>query len=330
MTAIRRWGGLVCLVGLAWLPGADAKAAVLYLTEDDGGDPDKRSLYQYDTTGNVLTQLTSVDALDRPTDVAYDPVDNRVYITGDHTIYRYDVGTNTLDQNTVSDLGSPTRMVYTYYDTNPRIVGHDSSLGSVYRYTYDTSPSPPPGTTSALGTSSDPPGNVTRFTYDSVDRMVYMTSDLSTTTIYRYDANGNTVQSAALGSSAISDLSGGVSDISSAGNGSLYLSSASTVYRYDYGDSTVTPVTTVDGNITRFTYDAVGNQLLIASTPNGIVTLYTYDVGTHAQSHQELEGLSPDSLNGFAISNVPEPASSLVFGCGMGVALLSFRRRGSR
>jgi YD repeat-containing protein len=296
-----------------------ARAGVVYLT-DEGTSSADGTLYRYDTQSNVVTSIAT--GLSEPRDLAYDPYHDTIYILGRQTVYQYDFGTNTMSSQSVPDLGNPTRFTYDYNDNT--IYVQDADDGIVYRYQYDTNNIQP-----VSSTPTDPPGNLTRFTYDGLDRRVYMTeaAPAPPTTVYQYDPVGST-----LGNQSISGLSD-VSDISSGGNGNLYLSSEGTVYRYDYNAlGPLTPVTTLPASqlISRFTYDTQFNQLRMITEPGagGVVTYYQYDFGTQSLTGQQLQAPPGTEFHLSAIitrNPVPEPSTFVVLAFGAAL-MLGFSR----
>lgn len=325
MSSTYRCLAAACLTAVVACGAEVGLAGVLYLA-DPGTGSNSGTLYQYDTQSNILTTIAT--GLDQPSDLAYDPVDNVAYIAGHETVYRYDFAGNTLSHQAVPELDSPTRLTYTYDANQPQIIVENSSgTPTVYQYDYDSNvirtlevdpPSPP---------NPPAPGNLSRYTYDAGDNKVYMAPATGATSIYQYDANGHTLNSTSISGL---DANGDVSDISSAGGGSLYISSGDSIYRYDYGGSaaaTVVATPEAGTEISRFTYDANFDRLLIATPgPAGSVTLYQYDSSGNRLSVQAISAPGGGTLSpsGFALqTTVPEPTTLLIFG---GCAALIFGR----
>jgi hypothetical protein len=264
--------------------------------------------------GSVLTALAHLN--EQPTDLVYDRDNGDLYITGRTTIYQYDIGAASLTQQTPSGFSGD--ITATAYDYDNRMF-YLSNGNSVYRYDYGTNSLGSPVTSSGMT-------DATSMTYDHDNKDLYLTGR---TTVYQYDTRNDSVTSHDVGSSTGGrTLTATTYDYDGR---NLYLTDKDTsngrsmIYRYDYGNNQVTPVTPtpLGGIVTRFVYDSQDRSLRLPTRD----TLYRYDTRNFnvTSSTQNLDPL--DNPTGVATA-VPEPASIAVW-CfaALGIFGLSMRRR---
>lgn len=249
----------------------DGQGRLLSRTDQEGHS----TSYVYDDDGNVLSET---DGNGNTTFKTYDASGSMLTETdptGAVTCYSYDERgnmlsvmypdgstlTNTFDQHnrlviTVDAVGTRTEYFYGGYGgSSPlnRYVG-PSNNPKVYSYEY----------VSGLRTKeTDPLGNATTYTYDSLGRTASVTGPLGDSTSYAYDANGNLL-----------------SDIDAAGN--------TTTYTYDCRGNMLTR-TDPNGNTTTYSYNGNG-KMASAIDAKGATTLYAYDAEDRLGSVEDPKG----------------------------------------
>ena len=198
--------------------------------------------YGYD---DLYRRVVMTDALGSVTRYAYDEAGRLLSVTDPlsaTTRYEYDaVGNQTA---VIDPLGHRTRMVY---DASNRIKYLVDAGGNRTEYCYDAE--------DQLIRTIGPRGEVTDYTYDPLGRLVAVRDPLGNVTEYEYDPVGNRI-----------------AEIDPLGH--------RTDYSYDGVDRLVAvarpELPSGDRPTTRYTYDGVGNTLVITS-PRGFATTYTYD-----------------------------------------------------
>jgi len=283
--------------------GYDAQGNLQYVTDALGaflGDPNHTTTYQYDKLGRITAMIQAEpDGLGlstRPTTTyTYDANGNLVSVTdprGFTTEYAYDEQNRKIEQVQPATDGSGPLTTRYYYDNdgNRRYVvdplGTDpSQTAYTTEYQYDainrrtaviqpdpdgSGPLTRPTAIYAydqngnLASVTDPLGNITRYQYNLLNRMVATTDalgvaagDPSHTTVTQYDAVGNVLfVTDALGRTTISQYD------------AMNRLIRHTLPKAD-GTSSPAPTTT-------YQYDANGN-LIVTTDPLGHTTFYQYD-----------------------------------------------------
>ena len=256
----------------------DADGNVLSRTDANG----HTTSYEYDG----LNRLISVtDTLGRTTQTFYDGEGNVLQVidrNGHSTSYRYDLRsrlialTDTLGKSeTYTYDGNDNRISMTDRDGHSTVYGYDvqnrlnrttDALGNVTTTTYD-----PVGN---VLSQTDANGHATIFTYDALNRRITMTDAVSDLTKYQYDT-GALEGCHTCGATPGSNLVTGQTDA----NGKV------TYFKYDGLNRQIAVVRKVgstkdditgDDALTIYTYDPVGNRLIIQE-PNFNRTFYEFD-----------------------------------------------------
>lgn len=208
--------------------------------------------YSYDASGNQIMTVNALGITAKLT--TYDTL-NRVIVEEDalgnqtHTQY------NALGYRTVMTDANEAITRYTYDGLNRlKEVVYEADSETV-TYAYD-----------ALGnrTAMTDSLGVTSYEYDTLSRLITVTSPLTGTVIYGYDLVGNQTNLTYPGGKVIT-----------------------TTYN---GDGQKVAVTDWDGGMTRYTYDAAG-RLTTTTLPNGVQTTNDYDPANR------LTGISHVDLN---------------------------------
>jgi RHS repeat-associated protein/uncharacterized repeat protein (TIGR01451 family) len=261
-------------------------------------------IYQYDTSGNLLSET---DRLGNSLSYQYDPTFNqiteKVDKLGNKTTYRYDSHGNLLtttdvlnqtstfsydsfgQRTSITDsLGHVTQV---RYDANGNIVEMVNALGNSNTFQYDS-----------LGrqmSSADPLGRQATFQYDILGRLTVKTDASGAITEYTYDPNGNLT--------TITDPLGNRTKAAYDRKNRLIATSDplgnTTQYQYDTKDeltATVSPL----GRIYARTYDARGSLTTTIDPSTGVVT-YSYDnnknLATIADQRGNTTRFTYDALN---------------------------------
>ena len=265
-----------------------------------------QTTYQYDALDRLIRQTRDPGGLGITTQYQYDTRGNRTAVVdprSDTTTYDYDLRDRLVQ--TTDAIGSITTNTY---DGNGNLVTTTDPLGRVTTYTYDArdrltrkvedfgaAPANTNKTTqysydaadnlvrkSELVDAGDGSPRVTEYTYDGLNRKISSTVDpggLSLTTRYDYatpGGGGGCGCGGTPGTTLLHQMTDPMGKV--------------TYYNYDKLDRLVTEVRKVndaadnqgdaDDSITRYTYDAAGNQLStrVENAPNpSLVTQYAYD-----------------------------------------------------
>lgn len=200
--------------------------------------------YEYNHLGQV-TKFT--DELGNATQYEYDAkgrLTRLVLPSGQETVSSYDG--NLLVSQRDRFQGEVLRTTLFRHDDNGRVIERVNAEGGSTQYEYDAN-----GNVTAL---RDPGGNVTRFTFDSLDRMTSETDALEQTTRYTYDPEGN------------------LTDI-------LDRNGRRRQFEVDAMNQTVAEIWSSQGEMVHeitFGYDAVGN--LVAASDSTSTLTFSYDV----------------------------------------------------
>lgn len=206
-------------------------------------DPeDSWTTYGYD---DLYRRVAMTDALGSVTRYAYDEVGRLLSVTDPlsaMTRYEYDpVGNQTA---VIDPLDHRTKMTY---DASNRLKVLIDAGGNRTEYCYDAE--------DQLIRTIGPRGEVTDYTYDPLGRLIAVKNPLGNVTEYEYDSVGNRI-------AAVDPLD------------------HRTDYDYDELDRVIAVARPElpggDRPTARYTYDAVGNTLVITS-PRGFATAFTYD-----------------------------------------------------
>ena len=279
-------------------------------THDDAGnvtsqtDPlGNTTTMTYDGRGNLLS---STDALGNTSHMAYDSRNNLVSATdaaGHSTTYAYDDRDNLLQKTDPN--GHMTS--YAYYPAG-QMLSMTDPMGNTFQYDYEAFDDggdreriiDPLGnqtryTNDSLGrmvSRIDPQGHETAFAYDSADNLVAMTMPDDATVLYTYDSQGRMLslekENGAITTYTYSDTGKMLQFTDPLGN--IFHSSYDaedrlvsqtdpmggvTAFAYDDAGRMV-QVSDASGGMTRAAYDAAGNRTAVTD-PNGNITLYAYD-----------------------------------------------------
>jgi RHS repeat-associated protein len=207
------------------------------------------------------------DANGNPVEMAYNP-DSSVQTVkdalGNSTIYEYDERGNTVTE--IDALGGITKRTF---DEDNNLLNETNPEGETTTYTYDRQGN--------QLTSTDALGNTTKFTYNKFDNALTVTDALGNTTKFTYDGQGNQTSLSVGGKVIQSNLNseGQVTSVTGA-DGSI------TQFFYDSRGRVIRQIDAL-GNESRYTYDAVGNQLTetklvsINGSIRALETRWTYD-----------------------------------------------------
>ena len=279
----------------------DAFGRTLAFTYNSSGqvssvtDPAGRSTsYSYDSSGNLsgVTEtgggtwsyaydsnhllVSETDPMGRVTALTYDTSNRAVSLTdpmGRVTTYSYsqpagDDGTTLV----TSPGGSETLYQYAGNELTSVTRGYGSSNPSTWTYTYDP-------VTLGVATATDPDGNQTTHTYNSLGELTQTVDPMGRTTNYTYNAFGEV--------SSMTDPSGVTTSNSYNSAGNLLSTSTplmgTTKFRvtsYVYGNSKLpglaTESTSPTGGVTKFAYNKYGN-LTSVTDPLGHVARASFN-----------------------------------------------------
>ena len=248
----------------------------------------------YDANGNLST---ITDAAGRIFTFSYDASNRIVSITdpiGRKVLYSYSPSG---DLATVTDpMGGVT--TYTYneshcitsitlpngatllkntYDSSGRVTAQTNGRGFAWAWAYDT---PSPDQT----TITDPLGNKTVHTYDSLNRITHITDSLGGQINYAYDADNNRI--------GITNQDGQTTKFSYDAQGNIAsITDAlgdTTAFTYDAKNDLLTTTNPKD-KTTKFSYDANGNLLSIEDALGGTTT-FTYDGTGELKAKTDADG----------------------------------------
>ena len=216
----------------------DALRQLMKTTYPDGSEESST----YDATGNVIG---AVDVQGDGVTAEYDGMGNLISLTdeeGNTTLFSYDLNGNLLSETLAS--GIETR--YTYDSVN-RLVEIQSG-DTTSRYTYDAA-----GNVTSLRIGEDE----TRYTYDCMGRLTSETNPDGYAVRYWYDLAGRVIrmEENGLETSSTFDANGNLLTIQERG-------SRTPTYRYEYNAlNQLTAVYYADGAISRYTYNAQGEEI---------------------------------------------------------------------
>jgi RHS repeat-associated protein len=195
--------------------------------------------YAYDVSGNLVSET---DPAGNVTKYAYDPSQRLTSIT----------------------LPDKSVLVRNTYDSSSRVISQTNARGYTTTLAYNT---PTQGQT----TITDPLGNKTIHTYDSLMRITGITDALEHTTSYTYDVNNNVA--------SITDARGNTTNLTydSFGNVLTYTDPLGNKASFTYNSfSEPLTITTPKGNTTTLTYHGNGN-LIAVQDPLGDQSTFSYD-----------------------------------------------------
>ncbi len=259
---------------------------------DQLGNP---TIYGYDAMGNVTSKT---DALGNARSYTYDSRNNQLTQTdplGRVASKTYDSNNNILtstdfDGNTTTSTYNAFGQVLTRIDpegfTTAKVYDGAGNLtqvtdpeGGITLHTYD-------GVGNVL-TTTDPLGHVTTFAYDGSGNRTSITDPMGKSTTFTYDSNGHQLsQTDANGktSTYVSDANGHpIANTDPLGNTTMAAYS-----NVGLGDK-LSAITGATGQVTRFFYDAVGNQTT-ATFADGSVAAVAYDVANRTTSDADRDG----------------------------------------
>jgi RHS repeat-associated protein len=266
--------------------------------------------YEYDSHGNLVTVR---DPLDYNTAYTYDSSGNLISKTdanGFTTTYGYDKYGNLLgyldNTFTYDDVGnmfsmnnSNVNVTYTYDALNRVTDVNYVSFGNSIHYVYDEAGNrvsmtdPDSGVTTyaydeanCIISLTNPLGQPTTYTYDSIGRLIRKDYHNGVYSIYTYD-EANRLLSLTNKNSSGGVLSSYTYEYDTAGN-RISMTEANgdkTTYTYDNLYQLIS-VTYPDNSTISYTYEAVGNRLILTDATE--VTDYTYDDADRLQSAGEV------------------------------------------
>jgi RHS repeat-associated protein len=230
--------------------------------------------FEYDTRGNRTAIVADAANLRRRTSLAYDSVGNAISMTdprGGVTTNGWDAGRQLVTTTSPATLAAPSGLVTTNtYDANGQVLQSRQSANA----TVLTTASATYTLSGKTATATDARGNITRYAYDPLDRLVSVTDPMSRRTQFTYTVLSQpyrtyapAIQAAPLLEQAWTDDGLGASLKDANGN--------STGFAYDRFDRLVT--TTYPGGSTETaTWDAASN-MLTRTTRAGATLRYGYD-----------------------------------------------------
>ena len=198
--------------------------------------------YTYDSNGNVIREDTTDGTYSINKTYTYDSRNNKTSETdynGNTTTYEYDS-----KNNLIKVIDAKGNTIEQSYDASNRLIRKKDKNGNIESYRYT-------GSTDKPTEIEDSRGNITRFTYDIMHRVLSET-----------DANGNI-------STTTYDLTGRkIKETDKRGNET----------KYTYSDrGLVLSIEDREGNVSTFTYDNIGN-ILSGSDGEGSTLTYEYDL----------------------------------------------------
>ena len=230
--------------------------------------------YDYDASGNVITETYAVDTADEASvSYEYDASGNQTAVideNGNRTEFEYD-GLNRLIKTTYAVGTTDESIETTEYDGNGNQVATVDGNGNRTEYEYDEKDR-------LIETiSPDPDGDgeltspISTSTYDSVGNLIATTDPLGRETRYVYDSRNRLVET------ILPDGTSRLSKYDRENNltGTTDAAGETTRQVYDSRDRLIGEVDP-QGNITRYEYDGA-NQLIAVVDGNGNRTEYQYD-----------------------------------------------------
>jgi YD repeat-containing protein len=230
--------------------------------------------FEYDTRGNRTAIVADAANLRRRTAFAYDSVGNAISMTdprGGITTNGWDAGRQLVTTTSPATLAAPSGLVTTNtYDANGQVLQRRQSANATVLATASATYT----LSGKTATATDARGNVTRYAYDSLDRLVSVTDPMSRRTQFTYTALSHpyrtyapAIQAAPLLEQAWTADGLGASLKDANGN--------TTGFAYDRFDRLIT--TTYPGGSTESaTWDANAN-MLTRTTRAGATLRYGYD-----------------------------------------------------
>ncbi|MCC6192206.1 MAG: hypothetical protein IT318_24510 [Anaerolineales bacterium] len=252
--------------GITQIHAYDDRNTLTYVVGAQGSSTQKTYDYNFkptvllDSLGHPLTMtwsdngadLTQVsDALGHATQLSYDSRNNLT--------------------RTVDALGFATSFAY----TGTLLTVLTDTLSNSTRFTYTIAATDPGIPVGLLKASSDSLGRITSYQYDTLGQLVRITDTAGLVTTYGYDELGRVITTTSLAGTAREQITINAYDAA----GQLLqvtrnYTSTSAAQNYAAGGS-------VYNTITRYQYDAVGNQVAVTDTL-GLVTLTEYDPNNRA------------------------------------------------
>jgi RHS repeat-associated protein len=225
-------------------------------------------------SGDTAGQLAGVSNLAGVADaLVYDGLTRPSYVQNEKGANpSIDFGYNAYGELTSITGPDGKKTTYTYSSTTlatANLLTVTDPDGNVTTYTYNES--------NLLSSITDPEGNVTTFTY-SEGLLASQTSPLGGVTSYTYSVNstgtGTTAQTVPSG--AVTTVTYVDGEATSSALSYSGLPTETTSYTYDQNTNGAATVTDPVGNVTNYTYNALGEPLTIEN-PDGGTTTYTYD-----------------------------------------------------
>lgn len=210
-----------------------------------------------------------VDDNNHETRTSYDTANRQKVVTdakGNTLAYTYDANNNVISLTEVeqSDLGSPadTFVTKNEYDNIDRRIKTIDNVGNINEYGYDSRHNRTLHS-DALRSAPDKPGNITKMTYDGLNRLIRTTRYLTN------DGSGSgAVIDSILTTQAWDNSSRLITQTDDNGN--------ATKYSYDPLNRLIA-TTYADGTVHRNTYDVHDNKITMTDA-NGSVATCTYDL----------------------------------------------------
>ncbi|MET4025769.1 YD repeat-containing protein, partial [Marinobacter sp. MBR-99] len=233
--------------------GQVVKTSVLQSEDAAGNQIWIENFREYDRNGR---RIADVDGEGVRNEYQYDAVGNRV--------------------TTRLAVGGDEAVTHTEYDLNNRVAAVIDGEGNLTEYGYD-----------AIGNrilSIDPRGAETRFYYDNDNRLVSTLNSEGYITEYSYDSVGNQLERREY----FGQYEGGVQDLIRPDAPASAMDRV-TSFVYD-AESQLVQQTNADGTVTRYQYDAVGNQTTVVDEM-GRETSFAYDLNNQLVVRRGADGV---------------------------------------